>query len=303
MRTREASVAQGVAFLVLLSLIAAPGCKRARCGPAPDNSVVACVGDEPVGRGEAREFLREADYAPGSATLSDPAVAAVEQAVRLRLLAQEARRRGLAPPKGAPASPAVLAQVLLADELARRGFERDRVSPEEARRFYDEHPDAFGQVDGVHMQAIVVADAGKAEQAYREAQGADEARFAQLAERLSEDATSRASKGEIPPVHASKGADRALLRLGLSLRRKGAIGGPVKADDGRFYVVRIQEVELTRVLPWEEQAQAKARNIIVFEHKEALSRELVASLSKTTPVRRFSGAFAALRAPAPGTSR
>jgi peptidyl-prolyl cis-trans isomerase C len=296
MRTRDA------AWLAAAAALSLGACHRdPRCGPAQDRSVLACVGDDAVRRGEAQEFLRDAEYVAGSARPQDPRALATEKAIRLRLFANEAKRRGLAPAGGGAASVTTLAQALVADEAQKRGISRDTVTEQDARKFYDEHPEAFGQIDEVELQAIVVADPDAAERIYGEAVGADEARFAELVAKHSEDAASKAKRGMLAPIHAERGADRELLKLGLSLRRAGALGGPVKAADGRYYVARVVAAPVSRLPTFDEQARAKAKNIVAFERTEALKLELAESLRKSTSVRTFEDAIAAL-APAAAAS-
>ena len=285
-------ISETLAGLLLLSLA---NCgQSSRCHAMPDHSVIACVGDMPVTRSEVLEFLREPQWVPGSAKKQDPRQPAVEKAIKRALLANEANRRALPVASGVPRKPAALSLALLTDEAVKRNITREAVSDEEARRFYDERPDAFGQLDEIKMQAIIVSTPEKAEQVFKAAQNADETRFVQLVEQYSEDAASKANKGELPAIHASRTADRELLTLGLSLRRVGLIGGPVLAADGRYYVVRITEANLTRIPPYNEQSEAKAKNIIVFEKKEALSKELASRLMTQVTVQTFNDAVAAL---------
>ncbi|MBI2394208.1 MAG: peptidyl-prolyl cis-trans isomerase [Deltaproteobacteria bacterium] len=279
---------------VVALLLVAAACRRERCGPAADKSVVACVGDDAVRTGDARELLREPWWTPGSATLPDPRRNAVDEAIRLRLLAQEALRRGVAPAPGVPKTAAALAQALIADEARRRGLSREAVSDEEARRFYDEHPEHFGQIDELRLHAVITSDPQKAEQAYEAAKGADEKRFSEIVAEFSEDEPSKAKGGDLGVVRASKFADRALLMLGLALRRPGSIGGPIKAADGRYYVVRLTDVEITKLPAFDEQTKSKAKNVIVHERKEAAIAELVTQLKSRTPIRIFDDAVAAL---------
>jgi len=299
MRGREA-----LAFAALSLL--SPACRRApvaRCQPLPDKSVVACVGDDAVRRGEAQEFLRDPEWIPGSAKLPDAKSLAVDKAIATRLLAGEAKRRGLQPPAGVPSTPATLSRALLTDEAKKRNLNRDAISEEDAKKFYDEHPEAFGQLDEVTLQAVIVASGDKAEGVYREAKDADEAKFAALVTKYSEDEPSKKLRGVLPPIHASEGADRELLKLGLTLRRVGAIGGPVKAADGRYYVVRVLEAPIIRRPPFDEQSRAKAKNILVFERMRKVEEELVTALRGSAVIRRFDDAIAALEpAPEPESS-
>lgn len=282
---------------------AAGGCKPAhRCNARPDHSVIACVDDEPVSRSEVAARMRGPEWVPGSSKKPDPARVALDEAIRAHLLAAEAKRRKLKLPMDAPPVPASWMLALRDDEARVRGVSRASIGDEEARRYYDEHPEAFGQIDEATLQAIIVSDPLAAERAYAAAKGADEARFAELARTLSEDAASRDKGGSIGEIRASRSADRELLRLALGLRRKGAIGGPVQAADGRWYVVRVVSAPVEKILPWGEQALEKARNILIHERLEAALNEIAARAQKGAEVRVFDAEVATL-SPASGKPR
>jgi hypothetical protein len=266
-----------------------------KCHAVSDGSVLACVGDDPIRRAEAQEFLAPAEWIPGSATMQDPRPVAVDKAIDMHVLAIEAKRRGL----GSGASVAALAQLVIADEKKKRGISRDNVTDAEARQFFDDHPEAFGEIDSVRVQAIVVTDPKTAEAAYAEAKGLDEDGFAALVAKYSEDEPSKAKRGELPPIEAVKGTDRTLLTLVLGLRSKGSLGGPVKADDGRYYVVRVLDSHLSHVSSFDDQSMAKAKNILVFEQTQAMSTALVATLRASVVIRTFADAIAALEPPTP----
>lgn len=284
-------------FLLVAIFLAAVGCKSpppTKCNPLADKSVIACVDDEPISKVEVATRIRTAEWVPGSAKKPDAARVALDEAIRAQLLAKEAKRRKLKLPIDAPPANASWMLALRDDESRVRNISRASVSDAEARKYYDEHPEAFGQIDEATLQAIIVRDPSAGERAYTEAQGADEAKFAELAKRLSEDVESREKGGSIGEIRASRGADRELLRLALTLRRKGAIGGPVQAADGRWYVVRIASAPVEKIPPWAEQSREKARNILIHERQEAALKELADRFVKAADVRVFDDALAAL---------
>jgi hypothetical protein len=262
------------------------GCRRDPCRAAPD--VLACVDGAALTLAEVQEFVRPLEWMAGIAARPDPRIQALDRAIRAHLFAAEARRRALPIAAGLPAgSLAVLAQALIADELLRHGIDRERVPEAEARRYYDEHPESFGQIDEFRAQAIVVADPALAERVYREALGADEAAFGALARRYSTDEPSRAKNGDYGVIHAIRESDPELLALGLGLRRAGAIGGPVRGRDGRYYLLRVTEAPVHAVPPWGALTLAKARNLIVRQRRNAALDALATRLRAHARVRIF----------------
>jgi hypothetical protein len=289
---------QALGGVFVAMLVVFGGCKRTTCQPAPDGHVLACVEGDAVTVAEVQGYVRMPEWVPGRATLPDPRRTALDEAIRAHLFAAEARRRMLPVPPGSLAdSVAVRAQALIADELARHGISRDAVPEAEAKRYYDEHPEGFGQIDEFRIQAVVVADPSLAEHVYDEAKGADATRFGELARRYSIDEASKANNGDYGVIHAIPEADPALLALGLTLREVGAVGGPVRGRDGRYYVVRMTDAPVQAIPPWGPAMLAKARNLIVRRQRDAALDELAARLRTTTSVRVFDEGLAKLALP------
>ncbi len=287
------------AALLLGTLGGAVACRHtpskatSTCKQDAASSVVACVDDTVIRKDEVSAFVREPTWTPGVAALPDPRRAALDEAIRLHLFAQEARARKLAPASGAPAgSPQGIAQALMQSELAARGLGRDSVSDDEAKRWFDDHPEAFGEIDDVHVQAIVLRDPRLAEQVWAKAKGADRDAFAALATAYSIDEPSKAKGADFGWIHAGRDADRTLLGLVLGLRRPGSIGGPVRAADGRWYVLRILEAPLEHQTPWGELAKAKAKNLLARERQRVALDALEASLRSRATIVVFDDALA-----------
>ena len=193
---------------------------------------------------EVREHLRPVAPVDGVAALASPRRVALESALRVRVFAAEATRRGLAGGDGGDArSRAVLHQALVRDEVARAKARADDVSLEEARRHYDARPGEHNKIPEVWVRAIFVRDAAAAEAAYREVRALDDDGFAAAARHLSEDA-SAAAGGELGEAHA-EGIDPAVRRLANDLRAAGDVKGPVATSDGRWVILRATRIEMT----------------------------------------------------------
>lgn len=235
---------------VAIAAFATTACKRDRqCKPRGDHSVVACFDDDEITADEVEPFLRPAMPIPGRAELPDPRPAAVDAAIRVRLFAAEARRRDLPGGDGPEArTRAVLNQALIRAEVKRLGIGAETISDEDAQRYHDEHPDEVSPLEAVRCRAIFVDDPALAEDLYRRAVRAGEQAFAALAGEHSDD-PSAANGGDLGVIdRRDPTVDVALIRLALSLRRAGDVGGPVKLADGRYVLLHATAVELDKKL-------------------------------------------------------
>lgn len=291
-------------LLLLLLATASPwlsGCTRsaapASCGSSADGSVAACVDGAAITAKQVEPFVEESWWVPGSATLPDARKQAVERAIRTKLFELEARRRKLPLAAGAPDAPASWAQALLADEAQKRGLVRDAVTDDEATREYEGNKELFNQVDQVHTQVIVLATPEQAEKLHPEAAKADEGRFAALAAEHSIDAKTKGAGGE-RLVLASSDEDRVVLKMALSLRKPGAVGGPFKGGDGRWYLMRIKSVPLEHVKPLEPLLRLTVKNAIVDRRRKQLADELAGTLRARARVEVFDNALANVTVPA-----
>ncbi len=280
----SARVAIAAAVAAAAGLVAA--CEASRpCAPRADHAVVACVGSAPVAAAEVAEHLRPA--AP------DPA-AAVDAAVRVRLFADEAARRGLAA-DGPPARRrAALYQALIRDEAARAGAVVDRISDDEARRAYEAAPGRFNKVTGVELRAVIVADAADAADVARAAVGLDDAGFAALVLVRSHDPS--AAGGGLVPDALAEGVDPGLRRAAVELRVEGALAGPIELGDGRFAVVRARRLALS-VKPFDATVALTVKHALAREREQAALAALEARLRAERRVEVFADAVARVAPP------
>lgn len=293
-RTRPAASACVVLFLCAYC---SPGCKQSEksCGPRDDNTVIACIGGESVTRDEVIEHLRPPLPVRGHADLPDPRPPAVEAALRVRLFAAEARRRGLQVRGGGSAEVqrVRLSRALIQKELARRGISPAAISDDEARRVFQERPTQFNEIVRATGRAIFVADARNAEAVFRQVDGASREAFAAAARKLSTDPS--AERGGLIPDLRADDIDPAMRKLGNSLRTEGEVAGPVRLDDGRYVILFADKLELA-VKPFDAAVATQVKNVVAHERETAAVDELYAALRKRAHVRTFPAAVAALPA-------
>lgn len=279
----------------------APACKRAAqptsCRKPGDASVVACVDGAPVSRAFAEQFMREPWWVPGSATLPDPRREALDRAVRTTLFAAEAKRRGLKLAAGVADAPASWAQAYVADEMRKRGLSRESISDDEAARHYEANKELFNQVDEVDARVIAFDDPKLAERVYAEAAKADSAGFRALVEKHSVDAKTKAAGGA-RKIIASTDEDRPMLRVALAVRKPGVVAGPFKAQDGRWYLLRIETSPVEHAKPLDELLRTTVKNALLDDRRRALADELDAALRAKAKVELFDDAVAQIAVPA-----
>lgn len=267
---------------VALALLAGCGRREASCGGV--ESFVACVDGVALTQPLVASFVEETWWEPGSPELPDPRRRAVARAIRSQLFAAEARRRGLTPAPGAPDSMVSRAQALIAEETRARGILRDAIPDADALRHYEQNKELFNQIDLLDTQVIVFDSPATAARVYPEAAAADTEAFRALVARHSIDATSKENGGN-RKVIASTSEDRELLKMALSLRKPGAVGGPFKASDGRWYILRILSSPIEHPRAADEELLTTVKNAMVDERRRAMLDELERGLKAKASVR------------------
>jgi hypothetical protein len=242
----------------LLTAAAAGVIAAATLAHPPPAGTVALVNGSPVLERDLAVRLRPAPPRVGSAPFVHPRRRALDHAIRDRLFAEEARRRGLDP--GGPSS------------------------QREARLYYDDHPEHFGRLRSAQVYAIAVEDAALAERLLREGEGAGDRDFAAAAGRHSLHAESREREGLLGIMDGGgQGIDDEALRpVVFQLKRRGSVG-LARGSDGRHYVLRAGEVQRV-VRPWTTEAAARARNLIATERRQRALDELEARLRRSARV-------------------
>jgi len=257
----------------------AGGCRGAAVGEAAtvDGDAVGVIDGEPVLASELELHVRPPGPWVGPVR-PDPRRIALDDALRVRLFAREARRRGLTGLDGPPAVvQGSLVRALIADELARCGAPDPRaIGDDEARRFYDGHRDAMNPPTSVEVAAIVVADEASATAILRAATTAGDAAFARLVARASIDEASRARGGALATIDEhGAGVEPAIAEVALALRGPGMVG-VAEGSDHRWYVLRATRVT-HRYQPWPA-AAARVKQLMAWQRRQAVLDALVTRL-------------------------
>ena len=274
-------------LLIPTTMLLAAAAEAAAAVPPPDATVIARVGGDPVLAADVEAHLRPAPPRTGTAVPRDPRQAALDEAIRVRLFAREAQRRGIQVPDGPPAVvQARLVQALVRQELERHGAFRPPVAEDEARLFFQRHHERLSRIASVRLSAIVLAGAEAAQHAERLLQDAaisDDEGFRHLVARHSMDESTKARGGHYAQIdHQGQGADDAIAAVALEMRRAGEVGLAVAAD-GRCFVLRATEVRL-EPLEWNEATAGRVRHLIAQERRERVLGELAVRLRAATHV-------------------
>jgi hypothetical protein len=286
------------ALLVVLE-VALAAASSGGVGERPEVEV-ARVDDAAITGAEVLLHLRPAPPRIGAALPPDPRRLALEEAIRAALFArEEAARLGLRRRAGTPLEQARLVQGFVRRALAGLALSPGDISDEEAHRFYTHHLDEYRLADWVALSTIVVEGLARAEALLAEAEGADDERFASLAERHSVDQATRSQRGSLGVVrfHAPEGKslDPEVHHVAELLRRPGAVGLAL-ASDGRYHVLRVSALELV-VRPWNARTSLEVKNRIVRERRREHLDAVDERLRATARITVNEGALAALRIP------
>lgn len=269
------------ALAVVALLVLAAGCgfgRPAAPAPAIPRGAVAMVDGEPVWVSDVQAHVRPVGPRVGSGPAIDPRRRALDNAIRVRLFAQEAKRRGLFAPTGpAAVVDAHLVQGLLRQERQRRGISAANIADDAARSYYRQHLLLFNRPEAVRVLAIMIKDPNLAETVLRQAGGTSEQEFKALAARHSTDRPPWLRRGALeldahqigtPPG----GIDPALYPVAFSLRRPGEVG-LAKGTAGRYYVLRATKLDVVYER-WSASLAQRVRNLMVWEAEQRAAGEL-----------------------------
>lgn len=242
--------------------VALTGCSRSAqaqqrdsgATPGPDAGPAQAVTDDPArvlarGRGvtvTAGDVVAEINSRPPALRAGYAEGQRIDQVareiLRRRLLAIEARRRGLADdPVIAQRIEAMLSEELLRRELA--AIDAQRITPREIEDYYQAHLAAFTKPERVRASVIVVRDQALGRRVVTWATNTSERRFLLLVRRNSLERSRWAPGSDVGWILRTGGrVDPAIVTAAFALQTPGQVGPePIQAADGRWYVLRFEE--------------------------------------------------------------
>lgn len=261
-----------VAFLLTLSLSSF----AATASPPAADAAVALLDGQPIYVSEVLMHLRPAPPHVGTGALQDPRRTAFEKALRIRLLDQIARDREISAP--AEIDDPALAQAYRVQTLIRQLESEHRIAAigaEQARQYYQHDCSRLRSIDAVEVAGIVVAEQQLAEQLLPRAAAADAETFARLVEAHSIVTTGGRQGGVFARVdHDGNGAEEAIARVALAMRRSGEVG-LAQGEDGHYYVLKATAIE-GECERWNEALEQRLIGLLRFERREDVLNTLTA---------------------------
>lgn len=197
-------------------------------------------------------------------------------------------------------------QALIRQEILRKGIQREDISDSEAKRYYRQHRAKFSYLVNVTLDAVVVRNLTIAQRVLRLARGSSEAEFHRLAaiygrpkepqrggkhfmvvDELSEHTPGR-------PPHSGP-LEPEVHPVALGMRAKGDVG-LAKGNDGRYYVIRAQDLVL-RTEPWSRKLIPTVKIAMVEERYDSVLADLDQRLRRAVIIRLDGGALTRIPVP------
>lgn len=272
------------------------GCRQQEASPAPiPANVVAQVGERRITVEDVVAALKLHSPAPAP----ERKRLALEELVRAEVLLRAARSAGY------DKRPELLARFdrMVAAEfkeqvLAPRLKAAETIPEEEIRLYYERHADNYQRPEAVRASAILLRCSPKATdekraEAVRRAEGlrseaekADEAGFARLAQQHSEHVASRYQGGDtgwlVRQGHNTRWPE-AVIRAAFALSASGEVAPVVKTEAG-YYIVRMQERRAGARGSLAEASEG-IRHLLVTEKRREAERRFYEQLESGVSIR------------------
>ena len=280
--------------LALVFLLGA--CDRGRgAGPGGGSrgQLVARVGTVEIREEDLRRAMaRDPGAAP--ARFETPAARhdLIDGLVRFELLAQAAEKAGLTQdPDAIHALQQIAVTKLVNRELGAAGAPETITRQDVEREYGARQAKEFTRPEAMHVRHLRVADAKAAERlaaAARALAPADDAGFAALVSRHSEDPTTRNTGGDLGFIDKDSRLPRPIVAAALGLRAAGDVAGPVKTESG-YEIFRLVSRRSAAVSPLAE-VEEQIRQRLYRDRRSRALEDLIARLRAATPVEVVEGA-------------
>ena len=276
--------------------------------PELASKVLAHVGDREITLGDYAAALERMDrFERVRYQTPERRKLLLDEMIHAELLAAEARRRGL------DREPAVQARIqeamrdALLAEVHRRMPGPDQIPEKQVRSYYDKHREDFFAPERRRLSAIVTRDRARAEQALKQARGADPQAWGSLVEKYSirqsdAAATDAGLRGDLGFVtkespEAESKVPAAVRTAGFEIQGQGDVFDGVVEAEKEFYVIRlvaVNEAAHRGLAEAERSIRVTLAQRALREAEDKLEREL----RKKYPVEIDETALKEVRAPA-----
>ena len=279
-------------FLLLLAVVAA-SCRHAApqdhpAAPAkPHGALVARVGQVELHEDDLERMMaRDPGASPHRFDGDGARRELVDGMVRFELLAQAAERAGLMQDPDAIHAQQQIAVTKLVNEKLGAAASPESITREDvAREYAARRATDFTLPPAARVRHVRVSDAALASRVATEAKALapeDDAAFARLATKMSEDTTTRAAGGDLGFIDAKSRLAPALVEAALKLRVPGEVAGPLEIA-GSYEILRLVSLRAALVSPLSS-VEEPLRQRLYQERRAKALEDFIAQLRAETRV-------------------
>ncbi|GGO25301.1 peptidyl-prolyl cis-trans isomerase [Micromonospora parathelypteridis] len=261
--------------LVMLAL-SASGCGSTDKSVDPPPNALATVAGEPITVERVRTLMPD-DPLPAvlvAGGYSGPWGEALNLAIRDELLGREAARRGI---DGSTRAQQI-ATLITQEQRDTAGLAIEGITEDEARAWYQEHRNLFGNVAQAEVAWAEFADSGQAKKVMDRVAGADQPTFQRL---VSEDKATKS--GAATMDDHGEGVDPMIARAAYAVAAAGGVGLSADPKNNRWWVVRVERIAFKPVA-WDDALAYRVKSAMTAYRQDEHLRQLADSLRKKWPV-------------------
>jgi peptidyl-prolyl cis-trans isomerase C len=251
-------------------------------GAKLDDKVVAKVGDDVIYDRQIEQFLGQLPpQVSEHYSAREIRKEIAEGLVSMKMLAWEARRRGIDKREDMQLKIAMLADQALAREIEEELRKNIKVDESEVKKYYEEHKDRYAPMPRVHAFQIMLATEADAKTVLAKlGKGGD---FAQLAKQYSKDAATAAKGGDLGWLSKGKmdNFNFTLQKVIFDLK-EGQVSNIIKTPAG-YYIVKAEKVIAGRERPY-DQVQKSIERIVMRDKLNKAVGELKAEIRSKAKV-------------------
>lgn len=170
---------------------------------------------------------------------------------------------------------------VLVGELHDRVIAKVKVSAQEVKTYYEQHPEDFGNLRELKVSHILLATKKEAEEVIQRLKTGED--FGTLAQELSTEAKAKESKGDLGFIHEQSGLVSEFKNAALKLKPGEITQEPVESEFG-FHVIKAFEEKAAHVEAFDkvkDQAELLAKNA----KEEQAWMDFVTSLRKEAKIK------------------
>lgn len=264
-----------VSFVMLA--LSASSCGSTEKSVDPPPNALAMVADEPITVEQVRALISDDPLPPVlvAGGYPGPWREALDRAVRDELLGREAARRGIEAPTRAQQIAALIAN----EQRDVAGLNADAITDDEAKAWYQQNRNIFGNVEEAEVAWAEFATDGQAREVMAKVAGADQPTFQKLV-----GAENPKETGTATIDHDAKGADPMIARAAFAVATPGKVGLSSDPAERRWWVVRVERISFQEV-KWDEALSYRVKSALAAYRQDEHLGKLVGSLRKKWTVR------------------